>query len=153
MEVTEHWLKLGSKRGFDVSPDSDVAVAHPGPIAQLARSLMGLQQQAYTGQSLAGGYSSVTVAGVPFVQDGNFYHNTMATLHKPALYRINLGGDADFWGEDGSQWSRIADYDGKEAFVVDYMNYFSPSRGAHGALTSISTPDITDSDFDPIPNY
>lgn len=153
MEVTEHWLKLGQKRGFDVDPSQDVAVAHPAAIAQLARSLMGLQQQAYTGTSLAGGYSQVTVAGVPFVQDGNFYHDVVATLHKPALFRVNLGGDADFWGEDGSQWSRIADYDGKEAFVVDYMNYMSPNRGAHGALTAVSTPDVTDSDFDPLPNY
>ena len=74
----------------------------------------------------------------------------MATLHRPSLFRVNLGGDADFWGGDGSQWSRIADFDGKEAYVVDYLNFFSPSRGAHGALTGITTPDITDSDFDPI---
>jgi hypothetical protein len=153
LEVQEHWLKLGQKRGIDVSPETDIAVAHPGPIAQLARSLMALQQQAYTGTSLAGGYSQVTVGGVPFVQDGHFYQDVMATLHKPALYRVNLGGDADFWGEDGSQWSRIADFDGKEAYVVDYVNFFSPHRGAHGALTSITTADVTESDFDPLPNY
>lgn len=153
LEVTEHWLQLGQKRGIDVSPQTDVAVAHPGPIAQLARSLMGLQQQAYTGTSLAGGYSQVTVAGIPFVQDGYFYHDAMVTLHKPGLFRITLGGDADFWSGDGSQWSRIPNYDGREAHVVEYMNFFSPTRGCHGALTGITTSDITESDFEPIPNY
>lgn len=153
LEVKEHWLKLGVKRKVDVSPATDVAVAHPAAIAQLARTMMGYQQQIYTGETLAGGYDQVIVGGLPFVQDGNWYHDVIGTLYKPALFRVMLGGEADFFAGDGSEWSRIADFDGKEAYVGDYMNYFSPQRGFHGALTSIVTPDITDSDFDPIPAY
>jgi hypothetical protein len=153
LELQEFWLKLGQKRGIDVSPETDVAVAAPGPLAQLARGLMAYQQQAYTGGTLNGGYSGVRVGNMEFVPDGYFYHNVAATLYKPGLFRVNLGGDADFWGEDGSQWSRIAGFDGKEAFVRDYMQYFSPSRGCNGALTGITTPDVTDDDFLPIPNY
>lgn len=153
LELTEHWLQLGAKRGFDVTPQTDVVVSHPAPVAQLARSLMGYQQQAYSGGTLEGGYSGVRVGNVDIVQDHFFYIDVAMTLFKDALYRVPLGADADFWGEDGSMWQRIIDYDGKEAFVVDYLNFFSNHRGAHGALTSIVTPDITDSDFDPIPNY
>jgi len=152
MELTEHWLALGAKRGFAVTPETDVVCAFPSAVAQLARSLMGYQQQAYTGGELAGGYSKVTVSGIPIVEDHFFYHNIAMTLCRETLFRVNLGGDADFWGEDGSMWSRIADFDGKDAFVVDYLNYFSNHRGAHGALTGIST-DLTDSAFDPVPNY
>jgi hypothetical protein len=152
LEVEEFKLKLGQKRGYDVD-SNDVAVTHPGAVAQLARSLMGLQQQAYSGGTLQGGYSGVQVGNTSFVQDGFFYQDVMMLLPKDKLIRANLGGDADFWGEDGSKWSRTTDFDGKEAYVVDYLNYFSTDRGAFGALTGITTPDITETDFDPIPNY
>ena len=152
LELTEHWLQLAAKRGFGVTPATDVVVAFPSEVAQLARSLMGFQQQAYAGTDLKGGYNTVTISGIPIVEDHFFYHDVAMTLSKEYLYRVNLGGDADFWGEDGSMWSRIADFDGKEAYVVDYHNCFSTHRGAHGALTGVVT-DVTDSDWDPIPNY
>ena len=152
VELTEHWLSLEQKRGFAVSPDIDVVCAYPSAVAQLARSLLGFQQQAYTGGELAGGYQKVTVSGIPIVSDGFFYKDVAMTICREMLYRVNLGGDADFWGEDGSMWSRIADFDGKDAFVVDYLNTFGIHRGANGALTGITT-DLTDDDFLPIPNY
>lgn len=152
LELTEHWLQLGSKRGFPVSPATDEVIAFPSAVAQVARSLLGYQQQAYTGDQLKGGYRSVVVSGMNITEDAHFYHNVAMTLCKEKLFRVNLGGDADFWGEDGSMWSRIADYDGKDSYVVDYMQYMSNHRGAHGAITSITT-DVDDSLWDPIPNY
>ena len=152
LELTEHWLKLGSKRGFDVTPATDTVITFPSCVAQIARSLMGFQQQAYTGGDLSGGYQGIKVSGITIVQDHFFHHNVAMTLCKEYLYRVPLGGDADFWGEDGSMWSRISDYDGKEAFVVDYHNCFSNHRGAHGAITGITT-DLTDDDFSNVPSY
>jgi hypothetical protein len=152
LELTEHWLQLGAKRGFKVSPQSDVCVAFPSAVAQVARSLMGFQQQAYTGKNLEGGYQMVHVSGIPIMEDHFFYHNVCMTLNKDSMYRVNLGEDADFWGEDGSMWSRIADYDGKDAFVVDYLNCFCNHRGANSALTGIVT-DVTDEDFTNVPSY
>jgi len=152
LEVTEHWLQLAAKRGFGVTPGSDVAVTFPSCVAQLARSLMGFQQQAYTGGDLSGGYGKITVSGIPIVEDHYFYHDVFATLNKDTLFRIPLGEQADFWGEDGSMWSRIADFDGKEAYVVDYLNLFCINRGANSALTGIVT-DVTDSNWDAVPNY
>ena len=153
MEVTEHWLQLGAHRGFDVSPQTDVFISHPGPLAQLARSLMAYQQQAYTGAQLKGGYTGVTIGNMVGVSDSFFYHDVAATLCKEKLYRVVLGGEADFWSGDGSMWSRIEDFDGRTAFVPEYMNYFSNHRGAHGALTGIVTPDIVDTDYTSVPNY
>jgi hypothetical protein len=152
LELTEHWLQLAAKRGFGVTPQTDVVVSFPSCVAQIARSLMGFQQQSYTGTDLKGGYNTVTVSGIPIVEDHFFYHDVAMTLCKEKLYRINLGDDVDFWGDDGSMWSRIADYDGKEAFVVDYLNMFCTHRGANGALTAITT-DLTDSDFTSVPDY
>jgi hypothetical protein len=152
LELTEFWLQLAAKRGFGVTPATDVVVTFPSCVAQIARSLMGFQQQAYEGTDLMGGYTTVTVSSIPIVEDHFFYHNVAMTLCKEKLYRVNLGADADFWGGDGSMWSRIADYDGKDAYVVDYLNFFSSHRGAHGALTGIST-DLTDANFTNIPDY
>lgn len=152
LEVTEHWLQLAAKRGFGVTPTTDVAVTFPSCVAQLARSLMGFQQQAYSGESLKGGYKTVQVAGIDIVEDHFFYHDVFMTLNRDSLYRVPLGEQADFWGEDGSMWARIADFDGKEAYVVDYLNYFCTHRGANGALTGITT-DVTDADWDAVPNY
>jgi hypothetical protein len=152
LELTEFWLKLAAKRGFGVTPATDVVVAFPSAVAQLARSLMGFQQQAYTGTDLKGGYRTITVSGIPIVEDHFFYHNIAMTVCKETLYRINLGAEADFWGDDGSMWSRIADYDGKDAYVVDYLNTFSNHRGANGAITSIVT-SVTDDDFTAVPDY
>lgn len=152
LELTEHWLQLAAKRGFAVTPETDVVVTFPSNVAQLARSLMGFQQQAYSGGDMAGGYGTITISGKKIVEDNFFYQDVAMTLYKPGLFRIPLGGDADFWGEDGAMWSRIADYDGKDAYVVDYMQQFHNQRGANGALTGIVT-DVTDSDYTNVPDY
>jgi len=152
LELTEHWLQLGQKRGFDVSPETDVVITFPSCVAQIARSLMGYQQQAYTGGNLEGGYQMVHVSGIPLLQDNMFYHDVAMTVCKEQLFRTTLGGDADFFSGDGSMWNRIENYDGKDAYVVDYMNYLSPYRGAHAALTGIST-DVTDANWTHIPDY
>lgn len=152
LELTEFWQKLEAKRGFAVSPETDVVITFPSAIAQLARSLMGFQQQAYTGGVLRGGYRAVEVNGIECIGDHFFFRDVAVTLCKDKLYRINLGGDADFWGEDGSMWSRIEDYDGKDAYVVDYIQQFSNDRGAHGALTGITT-EVSDEEWENVPNY
>lgn len=152
IEVEEHWRQLHSKRGFPVTPQTDVCVTFPSATAQLARSLMGFQQQSQLGGDLAGGYASIAISGKQIVDDPFFYHDVFATFAKDHLFRITLGGEADFWSEDGSMWSRIADHDGKDAFVGEYMNYMSNHRGANAALTGITT-DVTESDFDAVPNY
>ena len=152
LEVTEHWQQLHQKRGFPVTPQTDEAIAFPSAVAQLARSLMAFQQQAYTGGDLKGGYGKVTISAMPITEDGFFYHNVFMTVCRETLFRVNLGAEADFFSEDGSMWSRIADFDGKDAYVQEYMNTFCTNRGANSALTGITT-DVTDGDWSNIPDY
>jgi hypothetical protein len=152
MEVQEHWRQLGVKRQMAVSPMTDVAITFPSITSQLARTMMGYQQQSYEGGMLKGGYAGVTIGNMEVIEDGHFYHDILMTVRKDSLFRINLGGDADFFDEDGSMWRRIADFDGKEAHVGEYMQYFSNARGSNGALTGIST-DLTDTQYSVVPNY
>ena len=152
LELTEHHQKLAAKRGFAVTPQTDVCVTFPSNLAQMARSLMGFQQTQYKGETLYGGYGSIIVSGMEIVPDHFFYHNVLMTLNKESLFRITLGDDADFKADDGSMWSRLQDFDGKEAYVGEYMNFFCNHRGANGALTGITT-DVTDTGWEAIPNY
>lgn len=155
VELTEHWFQLAAKRGMDVTPASDICVAFPSVVAQAARSVLNFQQQTNLGGTLQGGYdllNPVMVANMPFVADSYFHPDVCVTLNKDKLFRVNLGADPDFYAEDGSMWARIADYDGAEAFVGEYLNFFTTNRGCHSALTAIST-DVTDSDFTNIPDY
>ena len=167
LELTEHWIELSAHRGFDVNPNIDCVIVHGSAAAQLARSILPYQQQMQLGGQFRGGYSiggagggedafephtGLMVAGIPVYTDSHAYHNVATTLCTETLYRISLGGEADFWQGDGSMWRHIEDYDGKEAYVVEYMNYFSNHRGSHSALTGISV-DVTVADYDAVANY
>ncbi len=152
MEVQEYFLRHGSKRGTSVNASTDVVVTYPAVVAQIARSLMGVQMQAYTGTDLLGGYSGVTVKGIPLVEDPFFYHNVLATLPKDGLYRITLGEQMGLWSGDGSEWQRLVQYDGKNAFAPDYMQFLATHRGAMGAITGI-TVDSNLGSFSPTPDY
>lgn len=163
-EVTEFKAKLAAARGFDVMPSTDKAITHPSAVAQLARSLMGFQQQMNLGGTLEGGYNTsgmsgadyqpvaaLTIGGLPIYADRFFYHNVFAIMCTESLFRATLGGDADFWAGDGSMWQRTAGYDGKDAYVAEYMNYVSNNRIANGCLTGIAV-DVTVEDFTGIPS-
>src|SRR5690606_6108642 len=168
LEVTSFWLRLGAKRGFDVTPATDISITHPAVVEQLARGLMAFQQQAYTGGQLQGGYptdnssgntegvapaAALVIGGKPIYADGFFYHDVFVTIPKDDLYRVEVGGEADYWQGDGSRWSRMADYDGKDGFVAHYMNNVHCNRGGIGALTGI-TVDVNYLDYSPgVPNH
>jgi hypothetical protein len=155
LELTEHWIQLAQKRGYDVTPATDICVAFPSVVAQAARSVISFQQQMNLGGTLKGGYdllNPIMVANMPFVPDSFFHPDVCVTLAKEKLFRVNLGGEPDFYANDGSQWRHIADYDGDEAHVGEYMNFFCTHRGCNSALTGITT-DLTDSDFTSLPDY
>ncbi len=152
LEVQEHYLQLAAKRHMDVTPQTDISVAHGSLVAQLARTLMAYQQQTNLGGELQGGWTGVKIGNMDVRQDNFFYHDVFATFYMDSIKRIPLGKNAGFEEQDGSMWSRIADFDGMEAHVLEYMNYCCNNRGANGALTGVTT-DVTDANFDPVPNY
>lgn len=150
IEVTEFLQRLESKSTYPVTPDTHTIVLHPAAFAELARTLLGYQQQQNLGKTLEGGYQTVRVAGYDFVKDPYQLHNVMYALCDEDLFTVNLL-EASYYDDDGSMWARLEDYDGQEGFVRDYCNSFSPRRNRHGALTGITFANVTFTDFDPEP--
>lgn len=152
LEITEFMEFLASKSTFPVSPESHTAVMSGGVYAQLAHTLEGFQQQMALGKTFEGGYTAVRVAGHDIVKDPFQLHNVMSVYCTEDLYHVSLVA-AGYYDDDGSMYQRQADFDGAEWFARDYGNCFSPVRNRCGALTAIATPDITDGDYDPVPDY
>lgn len=152
IEVTEFLRRLAAKSTFPVNMSSHTLVAHPAIVAQLARTLVGFQQQQNLGRVLEGGYQTIRIAGWDLAEDEYQLHDVLFAACNEDLYTISLV-EAGYFDEDGSMYDRISDYDGKEWWVRDYCNSFSPRRNRHGALTAITLADVTASQFDPVPNY
>lgn len=153
IEVTEHFRKLRAKSTSPVTRQTHTCVAQGAVIAELARTLVGFQQQQNLGRTFRGGYQAVEIAGKDFVEDDFFLHDVLVTLSHEDLWNVDLGGGADYFAEDGSQFSRLADFDGKEWYVRAYGNTFADRRNRMGALTGISLPNVDADDFSPSPNY
>lgn len=152
IEVTEFMRKLQAKSTYPVTPDSHTAVLHGGAFAELARTLVGFQQQQMLGKTLEGGYQTIRIAGFDFVVDDYQLHNVMPVYCTEDLYTVSLV-EAGYFDEDGSMYDRIADFDGKEWYVRDYCNSFCPVRNRNGALTGITLANVTADDFTPVPDY
>lgn len=153
IEVTEHWRKLRSKSTGPVGPQSHVVVTNGAVTAELARTLEGYQQQQNLGREFVGGYTAVRIGNMDFVEDDFQLHNVMYTVCVETLFRTPLGGEADYFAEDGSMYQRLADFDGKEWWVREYGQTFSDRRNRHAALTSITLTNVSATDFSPTPNY
>lgn len=151
IEVTEHWRKMRAKSTSPVGPSTHVAIAQGAVVAELARSLVGFQQQQSLGRTFEGGYQAVRIAGMDFVEDDWFLHDVMVTMCIEDLYNVDLGGEADVYSEDGSQFSRLEDFDAKEWYAREYGQFFTDRRNRHGALTGISLPNTDGDDFSPSP--
>lgn len=152
IEVTEFVRRHAAKSTMPVNPQSHTMVTHPAIVAQLARSLIGFQQQQQLGKTLEGGYQTVRIAGWDIAEDEYQLQDVLYNICNEDLYTVSLV-EAGYFDEDGSMYERISDFDGKEFFVRDYCNSFSPRRNRHGALTGISLTDVTATDFDATPNY
>ena len=87
-----------------------------------------------------------------FIEDDWQIHDVLYTLSVEDLFRVDLDGEADYFAEDGSQFSRLADFDGKEWYVKSYLQNFSDRRNRHAALTGITLANVTASDFSPVPS-
>lgn len=151
IEVTEHWRKLRAKSTSPVSPQTHVCIAQGAVVAELARTLVGFQQQMQLGRTFEGGYQAVRIAGQDFIEDDWFLHDVIVTLCLEDLYNVDLGGEADIYSEDGSQFRRLEDHDSKEWYVREYGQYYVDRRNRLGALTEISLPNVSGDDFSPSP--
>jgi len=152
IEVTEHFRQLRAKSTSPVGPSTHVCCAQGSVIAELARTLVGFQQQTALGRTFEGGYEAVRIANMDFIEDDWQIHDVLYTLSVEDLFTVDLDGEADYFAEDGSQFSRLSDFDGKEWYVKSYKQSFSDRRNRHAALTGISLANVTASDFSPVPS-
>lgn len=153
LEVTEFYRHLAAKSTSPVTSDSHVGVVAGGTFATLARTLIGFQQQQNLGRVLEGGYQTIRVAGHDFAVDDFQLHDVMSVYCVEDLYTVSLTR-AGYFDQDGSMYSRIADFDGKEWFAREYSNSFCPVRGRNGAITSITLDSaVTADDYTPVPDY
>ncbi len=151
IEVTEHWRKLRAQSTSPVGPQSHICITNAAVVAELARTLEGYQQQQNLGREFVGGYTAVRIGNMDFIEDDFQIHDVLYTVCVEHLFNCKLGGEADYFSEDGSMYSRLADFDGKEWFVSEYGNTFSDRRNRHAALTGIAMTNVSATDFTPVP--
>lgn len=152
IELTEHWQQLAAQSTDLVNAQTHVALTSGAVVAELARTLEGFQQQQNLGRTFEGGYQAVKVAGMDIVPDPYFYHDVLITLCLENLIRVSLETDGpEYFEEDGSMFSRLADFDGKEWYVYDYTQMFTNLRNRHAALTGITISNVTAANFSAMP--
>lgn len=153
IEVTEFFQQLAAKSTSPVSASTHTCVAQGAVLAELARTLVGFQQQQNLGRTFEGGYTAVRIGDMDFLRDDFQIHNVLYALSLEDLWDADLDGEADYFAEDGSQFSRLADFDGKEWYVKHYKQTFVDRRNRFGMLTGITLSNVSATDYDPSPNY
>lgn len=138
VELMEFLAEIAAKGTTSVTPESHKLVCNEGIVIELAKALVTSTQIMQKGGELPGGWSTVSIAGHEFVKDPYAVHNVLYALCLEDLKSVDLDGDAHVFSEDGSQWSRIADFDGKELFIAHYKQTFMDQRNRSGVLTGIS---------------
>lgn len=152
IEITEFARRLAAKSTRPVTAESHTMVMAGGTYAELARTLVGFQQQANLGKTFEGGYQAVRIGEHDIAVDDFQLHDAMMAYCTEDLYTVSLI-EAGYFDEDGSMYDRLGDFDGKEWWVRWYGNSFAPSRNRNGALTGITHANVDTNDYTPTPNY
>lgn len=140
VEFMEFVAEIESKSNSEVTPDSHVFTLHPGILIELAKTLIPYTQIMGKGQDLEGGWSTVRIAGHDFVKTSYHIQNVVYAICKEDAHVCDLDGQAAIWDGDGSQFRRLADYDGKEWFARHYGQRFFSRRNRSGCLTGVTNP-------------
>jgi hypothetical protein len=56
---------------------------------------------------------------------------------------VDVSGDLSMQSFDGSEYQRMADYDGRQWYAAAYLNRFALRRNRLGALTGVSNPNAS----------
>jgi hypothetical protein len=140
IEIQEFLAKIEAKGQTQVTPESHVLTMQKGLEIELAKTLLPFQQQNNLGGTLEGGYRTVNIAGHSFVLDSYHIPGVMYAICLEDFHVVDLDGDPDVVALDGSAWSRLPDYDGREMYAKHYVQRFASRRNRSGALTGISNP-------------
>ncbi len=139
-EFMEWIAEIEAKSNSEVSPSSHVFTLHPGVLLELAKTLIPYTQIMGKGQELTGGWTTVQIGGHDFVKTGYHVQDVVYAICKEDAHVVDLDGEASIWDGDGSQFRRLANYDGKEWFAKHYGQRFFSRRNRSGCLTSVTNP-------------
>jgi hypothetical protein len=138
IELMEFLFEIGAKSNSEVSARSHVITMQDGARIELAKTLLGYQQQSNLGRTLEGGWQAVRVGEFDVVASPYHLHDVVYALCPEDLHVVDLDGEPSAWAGDGSQNSRLADYDGYEWFIKHYVQRFPSRRNRMGALTGVT---------------
>lgn len=151
VEIMEFVTEIFSKSQSPVTPSSHTMVAQPAAVIELAKTLIPYTQLNGKGKELPGGWTTVKIGGHDFVEDPYQVPDVIYALCMEDLRVIDLDGDAKIWSGDGSEFSRLADFDGREWYAYHFVQRLLKRRNRCGALTGITV--SNSSRYDPTPNY
>lgn len=137
-EIIRLLRQIAAKARTEVNPTTHVLSAQGAVEDELAAQLLPFQQMAQLGQVLDGGYQTVRIAGYDFVFDPFHIQSVLYAWCLEDVGWIDLDGDAAVVALDGSAWSRIPDYDGREMYAKKYGQRIANRRNRHGCLTGLS---------------
>lgn len=143
VEVMKFLKKLMTKSQAPVNASTHVLTTNPAVTMELARTLVPYTQIQTKGGALPGGWDSVSIgSGMPdFVESAYHWHNALNAFCRGEARVIDLDGRPDIYAGDGSEWSRLVDFDGSELFFKHYVQRLFVRRNRFGSLHSITTTD------------
>jgi hypothetical protein len=152
VEIMSFVKQIAAKSQSQITASTNVMACQPAATMELARTLIPFTQINQKGQTLNGGWDTVRIGQYDFVEDNYNPHDVLYCICMEDMAVVNLDGEASLWAGDGSEWSRLADYDGREVFAKHYVQRLPRRRNRSGALTGITLTDGAQV-FSPDPNY
>lgn len=140
-EIMSLQYRIAARSQMPVNEGTHVLTLHPGLEIELAKELLQYQQQSNLGMELVGGWQTVKIGQWSVLSDP--YHlPTVAYMHcLEDLYVVPLNQEMlGYIDEDGSQFQRILDYDGREWALRSYLQRFADRRIRHGMIVGASNP-------------
>lgn len=143
VEVMKFLKKLQTKSQSPVNASTHVLTCQEGVTMALARTLVPYTQIQTKGGALPGGWDKITIgSGLPdFVESSYHWHNVLNAFAVGEARVIDLDGRPDIYAGDGSEWSRLLDYDGSELFMKHYVQRLFVRRNRFGSLHTIAIDD------------
>lgn len=138
VELMEFLEFIAARSNSEATPQTHVLTMQNGARIELAKDLLPFQQQSNLGRTLEGGWQAVRVADFDVVASNYHLWDVVYAICPDDIHVVDLDGEPAVWAGDGSQFSRLADYDGKEWFLKHYVQRFPSRRNRMGALTGVS---------------
>jgi hypothetical protein len=140
VEFMEFAAEIAAKSNSPVTPQSHTFTCQEGVVLELAKTLVPFTQINQKGKDLEGGWTTVRVAGHDFVTDSYHIPDVVYALCMEDAFVCPLDGDERVWDGDGSEFRRLANFDGKEWFARHYVQRFLNRRNRSGAMTGVVNP-------------